>query len=88
MFGIRNVILNLKLIKLWPNVPCCLVARADGIHCEHEMVSHERFQNYLFSISVCTLHTRSLARVRICLILWCSAISGKKKTILRELRLQ
>lgn len=77
-FGIGNVTMN--LIKLWPNIPCCFVARADGLHCEHDLNNRgERFQSYLFSISVCTLQTRSRARVRICLILWCSAISEKQR---------
>lgn len=35
--------------------------------------------NHLFSISIWTLHTRSLARVRIFLMLWCSAISEREK---------
>lgn len=37
----------------------------------------DKQHHHLFSISICTLHTRSLARVKICVILWCSAISLK-----------
>lgn len=36
---------------------------------------------HLFSMSVCTLHTRSRARVSICWMLWCSAISVRIRHI-------
>lgn len=39
----------------------------------------DKQHNHLFSISICTLHTRSLARVKICLMLWRSAISERHK---------
>lgn len=39
----------------------------------------DKQHDHLFSISSCTLHTRSRAWVRICLMLWCSAISERTK---------
>ena len=57
----------------------CLFVLLQPITLYLEGEEEDKQHNHLFSISSCTLHTRSRAWVRICLMLWCSAISERTK---------